>query len=132
MILEINNKQAGVGEYVCREAKRLLRFSLSRFSGVVSRVKVRLYDVNGPKGGIDKRCRITVKLRTAGQVIVLGEGADYIEALNNCLQRLVRTTRREIDKRRSEPIRKKRREMSLLVEKNESRSITFDSALKKF
>ena len=41
MILEINNKQAGIDKGVAHQAKRLLRFSLSRFEGVVSRVKVR-------------------------------------------------------------------------------------------
>lgn len=120
MILEINNKQAGIDEEVFHKAKRLLQFSLSRFEGVVSRVKVRFFDVNGPKGGIDKRCRISTKLRTAGQVIVLGEGENYIEALNNCLERLVRSIRRKIEKRCHSPVRLKRRMDIMFTDQNET------------
>ncbi|MCF6291366.1 MAG: hypothetical protein L3J03_10285 [Desulfobacterales bacterium] len=109
MILEINSKQAGIDEDVSRQARHLLRFSLSRFEGVVSRVKVRFFDINGPKGGVDKRCRIMAKLRRSGQIVVLGQGSNYLEALGNCLERLVRSTRREVEKRRYAPVRLKRR-----------------------
>ncbi len=127
MVFTINYKQAGIKEDVSRQAKRLLRFSLSRFHGVVTRVKVRCYDVNGPKGGMDKRCHITAKLKAAGQVMVQGKGVNYIEALNNCLERLVRATRREIDKRRSMPIRINRRELKLLAYQNETEMIENNS-----
>ena len=109
MIFETNNKQAQIGEKALNEVKRLLKFSLSRFEGAVTRVKIRFFDVNGPKGGIDKRCRISAKLRAGEQVVVSGEGEHYIEALGNCLERLVRSIRRKIGKRQSYPIRFKRR-----------------------
>lgn len=108
MILEINKKKAGIDEDVFTEAKRLLLFSLSRFEGVITRTKVRFFDVNGPKGGIDKRCSISVKLRTPGQILVSGQGSNYIEALSNCIERLVRSTRRATEKHRHFPFRLKR------------------------
>ena len=37
---------------------RRLKFALARFGGAVQHVTVRFEDVNGPKGGIDKRCTI--------------------------------------------------------------------------
>jgi len=109
MIFETNNKQAQIDENASNEVKRLLKFSLSRFEGAVTRVRIRFFDVNGPKGGIDKRCRISAKLRTGGQVVVSGEGEYYIEALSSCLERLVRSIRRKIGKRQSSPIRFNRR-----------------------
>lgn len=109
MILEINNTKAGIEQNITQKAKQLLHFSLARFEGVVTRVKVRFFDVNGPKGGIDKRCRISAKLNKSGQLIVLGEGNNYLEALNGCLDRLVRSTRREIEKRHYFPLRQARR-----------------------
>ncbi len=123
MILEINNKQAGMDQDVLRKVNHLLRFSLSRFEGVVSLVKARFFDVNGPKGGTDKRCRVSVKLRKSGQVVVLGEGSSFFEALNNCLGRLVRATRREIDRRRTKPIRKNRRKVHLAIDQYESEKV---------
>ncbi len=109
MTLVINTKKAGIDKVISYEAKRLLRYTLARFDGLVSRVKVRFFDVNGPKGGVDKRCRISAKLRTAGQITILGEGGNYMEALGNCLDRFVRSIRREIEKRRHNSVRVKRR-----------------------
>lgn len=120
MIFEINNKQAGIDKNISSEAKRLLNFSLSRFEGAVTRVKIRFSDVNGPKGVTDKCCLVSAKLRTAGQVIVSGEGGNYIEALSNSLERLVRSIRREIKKRHDSPIRLKRRTDLAYADQNET------------
>ena len=92
---------------------------MSRFEGTVTRVKIHFSDINGPKGGIDKRCRVSAKLKKAGQVVVLSEGKNYIEALSNCLERLVRSIRREIRKRRQSPIRTKRKMNLINVVQNE-------------
>lgn len=123
MVFEINNRQAGMDREVIRKVNRMLRFSLSRFDGVISRVKARFFDVNGPKGGTDKRCLVSVKLRTSGQVAVLGDGSNFVDALSNCLDRLVRATRREIDRRRTKPIRKNRREAFLPIDQYESQPV---------
>ncbi len=119
MILEINNKQAGMNQEDFSQVKHLLRFTLSRFEGSVLKVTTRFFDVNGPKGGMDKRCRVVVKLSTSGQVVMTGEASNYIEALKNCLNRLVRTIRREINTKRTKPIRNNRREALLLVDNSD-------------
>ena len=124
MLFEVSNRQADMNEDVSRRAKRLLKFSLSRFKGAVSRVKVMLCDINGPKGGVDKRCRITAKFRAAGLVVAQSSGVNYIEALNSCLEKLERAIRREIDRRRSDPIRKKRREVQNDNDQNELGAVT--------
>ena len=109
MILEINNRQANINRSVFLKSKKMLRFSLSRLEGVLSKVKVHFSDVNGPKGGVDKRCRISAQLINAGQIIVLGEGKNFLSALKNCLGRLVRSTRRELEKSKHFIVRPKRR-----------------------
>ena len=108
MQLELNNRKAGMDENVTREAKLQLRFFLSRFNETVLRVKATFSDVNGPKGGLDKLCIITAKMKTVGQITVQNTGHDYIEALVLCLDKLVRAIRRDIDIRRTKPIRKNR------------------------
>ena len=108
MQLEMNNRQAGLDEEVSHRAERQLRLSLSRFIGAVSRVRVTFFDVNGPKGGLDKRCRITAKMKTAGQMVVQDNGHDYTEALSLCLDKLTRALRREVERRRTKTIRKNR------------------------
>lgn len=55
---------------VMREVvERRVRFVLRRLSALVPRVDVKLVDVNGPRGGIDKRCQIELRTDGAGPVV---------------------------------------------------------------
>ena len=54
---------------------RKLGLATRRFVGRVERVVVRLVDLNGPRGGVDKRCRMTVRLAESGASFVV-EGTD--------------------------------------------------------
>lgn len=51
--------EADTKEYV----ERRLLFALGRFADVVKQVEVTLSDINGPKGGQDKLCRLRVDLK---------------------------------------------------------------------
>ncbi len=109
MILEINSKKTELTPEQIDWIKNRLRFALSRFNGAVSTVSVKFDDVNGPKGGIDKQCLITVKCKTVGDVIIKSEGSDYLSAIKNSVDRLQRTISRNLKRRRDTPIRMNRR-----------------------
>ena len=50
--------------------ERRLDFALGRFGGRISQVTVGLEDLNGPRGGADKRCRLAVRLVPSGKVTI--------------------------------------------------------------
>ena len=50
--------------------ERRLCFSLGRFASRVGRVSVRISDIDGPRGRVDKACRIDVKLADSGEIVV--------------------------------------------------------------
>jgi len=60
--------------------------------------------VNGPRGGIDKRCQVELRTNGAGSVVVASVANDWRTALDNALARasrfLVRLWRRRSDSRR--------------------------------
>ena len=89
--------------------ERRLRLTLGRFVGSINRVTVRLTDINGPKGGIDKECLIVVKLRKGGEVVVQGIGKNCSATLHYCADRIGRAVGRELSRNRRTPIRKMRR-----------------------
>jgi hypothetical protein len=47
-----------------------VRFSLRRLTALVPRAKVRFSDVNGPHGGVDKRCHLELSTEAAGTVVI--------------------------------------------------------------
>ena len=79
---------------------RRVRYGLSRFGPVIRAVHVTLADVNGPKGGIDKLCRL--RLRTgAGSSIVVEQADQRIErALDTAVDRAGENVARQLDRGR--------------------------------
>jgi ribosome-associated translation inhibitor RaiA len=81
-----------------------VRFVLRRLGWLVPRAEVQMSDVNGPRGGIDKRCQVELRTNGAGSVVVASVANDWRTALDNALARasrfLVRLWRRRSDSRR--------------------------------
>ncbi len=79
---------------------RRLRFALGRFAARVNQVSVLVSDVNGPRGGVDKRCRISVDLAPRGRVMIEGSGDEPFALVARSAKRVGRSVRRELDRRR--------------------------------
>ena len=82
--------------------ERRLRFALARFSGRIQKVLVFLHDHTGPKGGIDKVCRILVKTRGCGAVIAAVVDSDWIVAVDRATTRIGHTVGRHIERLRDQ------------------------------
>jgi hypothetical protein len=88
-------------------AQRRLRFVLRRLAWMVPQATVRLTDVNGPRGGVDKHCQ--VELETVGhrKFVAASVAADWRVAIDTALARaarlLQRTWQRSAAPRRTRP-----------------------------
>jgi hypothetical protein len=71
-------------------AVRRVRFVMRRLSWLVPRATVHLSDVNGPRGGIDKRCQLELKTDHSGTVVVTSMAHDWRSALEGALSRAAR------------------------------------------
>ncbi len=84
--------------------ERRVRFVLRRLRPLVPRAEVQLSDLNGPRGGVDKRCQVELRTDGAGSVVVSAVAKDWRTALDDALARaarfLLRLWRRGSDARR--------------------------------
>ena len=78
---------------------------LARMEKHVSRISVYMADQNGPRGGVDKVCRILVKLRRGGEIPVEDRGARWYYALSGAADRLRSSIRRRLAKWRTNKVR---------------------------
>lgn len=77
--------------------QRRLEFALGRFAGRVRSLSVRLTDLNGPRGGIDKKCLIAVRLAHPRRVIVIEDvDADAAVVVSRAAERVSRAVSRAI------------------------------------
>jgi hypothetical protein len=67
-----------------------VNFVIRRMAWLVSHAKVNLADINGPHGGVDKRCRVEFKT-AAGTVVVTSMATDWRGALEQALAGASRT-----------------------------------------
>lgn len=100
MKIEVRFRNIEASDELREHVLRRIHFQLSRFNGVLRAVVVRIGDINGPKGGADKRCHVTVRGRALGQVTVDELSADARSAVDLALERAARAVGREIERGR--------------------------------
>jgi ribosome-associated translation inhibitor RaiA len=102
MIWELKDKGVARPKDLPDHIERRLRFALSRFDGRIQKVLVFLQDQNGPKGGIDKVCRVLVKTRGCGTVVAAVVDSDWIVAVDRATTRIGQAVTRQIERLRDQ------------------------------
>jgi ribosomal subunit interface protein len=85
-------------------AERRLRFALTFCDDRIRQVTVRLSDINGPRGGIDKCCRLQVIMDGLPEVVIEDIEANMYVAIDRAANRAGRTVRRRLKRRRERAI----------------------------
>ena len=98
MHLSIVDRDRSASEEVIAFAERRLRFALSRFTTKIEQVSLVMNDVNGPRGGTDKVCRVTVKLRRTSDVVLTASDADLRSCVARAADRAGRAVSRSIER----------------------------------
>ena len=90
---------AGLREH----AERRLRFALDWARHEVSKVSMSLSDINGPRGGNDKRCQVRISLPHVREVVIEDIDADLYVAIDRAVDRTERTIARRLERLREYP-----------------------------
>lgn len=88
--------------------RRKLGRKLGKFASSIERTSVRLDDVNGPKGGIDKRCRIKVVLSGLPSVLIEEQHHSMQAAMDGAVARTERAVRQALQRRRDQAVKPRR------------------------
>jgi len=98
MQIDIQSRGFSLTEALLNYAQRRLLFSLAYCNGHIKKVVIRLSDINGPRGGADKRCHVQVMLTGIPDVIVEDTEVDLYNAIDRAIDRARRTVVRKIDR----------------------------------
>ncbi len=99
-MIELRSSNLPISTAMREHVDRRIDFAIRRFASRIDRVIVRLVDVNGPKGGPDKRCRIIARFSPVGSVIVEATDADVYAATTQAAIRLDECVARALTRRR--------------------------------
>jgi len=90
MQVEIRGKGLHVTDVLSTYIQRRLGFALGRFGRRVQRVLVCVEDTNGPKGGIDKQCRVAVVVPHSTTAVMEGKASNIRVAINRAFAKASR------------------------------------------
>jgi putative sigma-54 modulation protein len=112
MQIDIQTRHFCSSEALRSYAEWRLRFALTCVDNHIQRIVVRLSDINGPRGGEDKRCHLQVVLSGLPDVVVEDVEADLYFAIDRAADRAGRTVMRKVD--RMQTLRKYNRQLALM------------------
>ena len=96
MVIAIQSRGFPLTDAIEDHVHTRLSFTLARGGDRIGRVVVRLSDLNGPRGGIDKRCLIEIKLDGLSTVVVEDVQSDLYTAIDRATGRVGRTVNRRL------------------------------------
>ena len=82
MQFEIRGMDISMSQVLRDHIERRLRFALDRFAGRVRQVRVKVGDLNGPRGGIDKCCKLAISLDRSSTIVVESHASNVYAAVD--------------------------------------------------
>jgi putative sigma-54 modulation protein len=101
MKIEVRFRALDPSEPLREYLLRAVHFHLSRFGTELTSVSARIGDINGPKGGIDKRCQLHVRGPRLRSFVVAEVSADAYAAVDACAERAARSVGRQLERFRT-------------------------------
>lgn len=97
MRLNIGAKGLEIGAAERERVERRMTAALGRFGDSIGEVSVRLIDTNGPRGGVDKQCRVVAEVVGRGRTVVVDIDADLNTVIDRVADRVGHTVSRRLD-----------------------------------
>ena len=87
MHLDIQTNGFSLTDGIRDYTKRRMQFAFNRNDKHITRVQVRLADINGPRGGVDKRCQIELTLAGQANIMIEDTETDLYFAIDRACDR---------------------------------------------
>ncbi len=100
MQIKIFSRKFSMTEALQNYVKRRLNFSFANKNEQINKIMMRLSDINGPRGGTDKRCHLQIILNGIPDVVVEDTQTDMYSAIDRACERASRTVTRKIGRQK--------------------------------
>ena len=85
---------------ILNHTEQKMQFALQRNDSFITRTRIKLADVNGPRGGVDKKCQIELKLAGEKNIVIEETQSDLYYAIDRASERCMRTLNRRQERAR--------------------------------
>ena len=100
MRIEIRTGKFALTDALREHIEHRVQFALSWADQHLQKISLNLNDINGPKGGADKLCRIQIPVAGGKTVVVEEVQADLYIAIDRAIERAARALTRKLQRSR--------------------------------
>ena len=98
MKLDIQARDFSLTDSIQTYVKERINYLFSARYDQIQRITVRLGDVNGPRGGVDKRCRVKITLPRLNEIVIEDLQTDLYVAISRAMERASHTVNRRLNR----------------------------------
>ena len=98
MKLDIQARDFSLTDSIQTYVKERINYLFSTRYDQIQRITVRLGDVNGPRGGEDKRCRVKITLPRLNEIVIEDVQANLYVAISRAMERASHTVNRRLNR----------------------------------
>ena len=98
MQLDIQARDFTLTDALAAYIERRIRFILGSRYDQIKRINITLMDINGPRGGLDKRCQVRISLPRIRDIVIEDTQADLYIAIDRAADRAGRTLNRKLNR----------------------------------
>ena len=99
MSISITDRDKVLNSDLRKLCTRRLLFALSRFDSSIVKITLVVSDENGPRGGVDKSCRVSVSLRQAKSVVITDKDSEVMRCISRVADRAGRAVARAVERK---------------------------------
>lgn len=100
MKIDIRTQGIAVSDDLREHIERCVNFGLDWAEQDVNRVVISLSDINGPRGGSDKRCHLRIPLSRMREVVIEEVASDLQAAIAHAVDRAAGSLERRLSRQR--------------------------------
>ena len=101
MQIDIQARNFRLTDALENHIRRRLDYAMSPRLDQIQQIRVRLSDINGPRGGADKCCQLQIVLPHLQDVIVNDTRVDMYAAISGAIERAGRAVSRRLSRQRA-------------------------------
>ena len=101
MNIDIQARNFPLTDALENHIRRRLDYAMSQRLDQIQQIRVRLSDINGPRGGADKCCHLQIVLPHLQDVIVDDTRVDMYAAISRAIERAGRAVSRRLSRQRA-------------------------------
>ena len=97
MQMDITAEDLSLTDSLRAHIERRIRSAVGRCAPRVRTVRIRCSDINGPRGGADKQCKIRATLAPRGELVITDSDRDLYATINRSASRLKYAVSRHVN-----------------------------------